>query len=161
MKLQLIKDICILVYLANIYQIEGKGNCYYFSDQKLSWTKALKACEDNNLCLASFDSAEAFNHLRNQPDELKVDYWFGLNGRERNTFKYIATYELIKYLPPGSELEIDKPCAFVKLLDNKKYTIRSSNCIIKKKFVCFDSVRCKGIIANKETGYLTEVTCKN
>ncbi|KAH8297361.1 hypothetical protein KR044_010752, partial [Drosophila immigrans] len=111
------------------------------------WFDALYACQKKKLCLADFDTKGAFDEMT-QKFNISDEYWVGLNGYEKDQFRYISSNEGIKYMPPKTEIDLANPCAFLKPIYNNQLTFGTGNCLHRRRYVCSSADICNGIESN-------------
>ncbi|XP_034475683.1 uncharacterized protein LOC117782761 [Drosophila innubila] len=144
MNLQLSVFIFFLIYIRNGDTV---GSCHYFSDHKLDWFDALFSCQKKKLCLANLDSKIVFDQIvAKLPEKYRDEFWFGLNGYEKYTFKYVSNDAPMLYTPPESEINLEKPCGFIKPIGEKDFTIETGNCRRRRKYICSSAVKCNGLV---------------
>ncbi|XP_062128414.1 uncharacterized protein LOC133840541 [Drosophila sulfurigaster albostrigata] len=157
MNLQVCLYIIVLIY---VREGDTGGACHYFSENKLDWFDALFACQKKKLCLANFDTKEAFDDL---PRKLNIteEYWIGLNGYEKNVLRYVSNNEGVKYMPPEATINVEQPCIFLKPIFQGKLTFESDYCLRRRRYVCSSAVICNGVATNStyKDKYSTDLPC--
>ncbi|KAH8384682.1 hypothetical protein KR093_004799, partial [Drosophila rubida] len=107
------------------------------------WFDALFACQKIKLCLADFDTKEAFEDAKTKM-QITDEYWVGLNSYEKNTFHYVSTNKGVDYIPPKTELNLAKPCGYLKPAFND-LTFGTDKCLRRRRYVCSSAESCNGI----------------
>ncbi|KRF98359.1 uncharacterized protein Dwil_GK27716 [Drosophila willistoni] len=149
------------VLILKIYQSECRGMCHYFSENEADYFDALFECQKRKLCLANFDNIESFKLLHKYVRRSRVDYWFGLNGYEKETFRYVSTNKAVAYLPEQTILNKRRPCGYLKPIGVHAYSVETEMCHYRKKFVCSEAIKCNGVETNStfSTGYIVKPQC--
>ncbi|XP_034650763.1 uncharacterized protein LOC117890173 [Drosophila subobscura] len=148
---RLIFGLCIFVgiWSCQIVEVNSSG-CHYFSKDQLDWFDALYFCQRLKMCLADMSTRVSFEELENKQTE-RAEFWIGLNVYEKLDFSYVSNNKIKQYVPPQSELSLDKACAYIKPLASGSYAIGTSSCGRVKRFVCTPTIRCNGIATNSST----------
>ncbi|XP_058511674.1 natural killer cells antigen CD94-like [Ochotona princeps] len=53
-------------------------NCYYFSEEKLTWDESVKICHNKGSSLVKIDDNKELNFIQSQ---MKYAYWVGLSRK--------------------------------------------------------------------------------
>ncbi|KAH8418596.1 hypothetical protein KR222_003411 [Zaprionus bogoriensis] len=115
----------------------------------MDWFDALYTCQKMKMCLASLDTKRAFDDLTIKfPKHDHEEYWFGLNAYEKTHFKYISTTTPMAYVPPGSKIEYEKPCAYIRALHSREFIIQTGKCGHLRRFICAEAIKCNGRVTN-------------
>ncbi|XP_002138502.1 uncharacterized protein [Drosophila pseudoobscura] len=153
-------SIFVCIWNWQIGEVNSSG-CHYFSTDKRDWFDALTSCQRLSMCLADVSTAQTFQEIESKLLD-REEYWFGLNGYEKITFKYVSSNQPQNYVPPQSQLSLSTACGYLKPLGPDAYAISTASCGQLKRFVCTPTVKCNGLETNSSfiSNFPTEVPCQ-